>query len=535
MYKNKLYLFGFIAASILVMALVGVALSAHITQKNIEQSTLAQTLLVEHQQLSSTSYRLFKQLTDELIFGKNANQALVRRKQELIKNSLDVIRQLEIKQRQALGAETTHGSLEDTDELEALLNDIVSEFRAIIDIADTTPLNQQVRLQRLLEVTIDNQFRDVINAAVGRQSRMVAATNASIEMLNQVLLWVAIVSCFLVGPFVVFGCVWLFNQLYQPLTVIESGTKIIASGDYEFRLPENLDKEFNSLVVSLNQLAARLAEHDNAQEQQNKNLQIEVQIRTRELTEANHQLTLQDARRKQFMADISHELRTPLTIIRGEAQITLRQTHSDEQTYRDTLQVILDQSIGLSRLVDDLLLLTRAEMNQLRMEFTQFDLQELLAQQVSYWQRTHPQRLIQLDCEEQETEFLIEGDEQRIQQVIAILIDNAIKYSSATAPVSVKIENDRSHYSIAVTDEGDGMSPSELQAVFDRFVRFKSKADGMGLGLSIAKAIVTAHHGEIRAESSQRVGSVFRIILPKSQTLAGIAPITQISQHSGQS
>lgn len=88
MYKRKLFYFGLTTAFILLVALTCTAISAHLTRENLKQSTIAQSLLIEHQQLSSISYRLFKQLTDEVIFGQNANQANVRKKQKLIEQSL---------------------------------------------------------------------------------------------------------------------------------------------------------------------------------------------------------------------------------------------------------------------------------------------------------------------------------------------------------------------------------------------------------------------------------------------------------------
>lgn len=121
MYKHKLFYFGLTTAFILLLALTCAAISANLTRENLKQSTLAQTLLVEHQQLSSISYRLFKQLTDEVIFGQNANQADVRKKQALIAQSLDNIRRLELEQRKALGETITQGSIEDTDELVQLI------------------------------------------------------------------------------------------------------------------------------------------------------------------------------------------------------------------------------------------------------------------------------------------------------------------------------------------------------------------------------------------------------------------------------
>ncbi|HCG79123.1 MAG TPA: two-component sensor histidine kinase [Oceanospirillales bacterium] len=516
MYKRKLFLFGFISAAVLFVALSGVAVSAYITKENLRQSATAQSLLSEHQMLSSISYRLFKQLTDELIFGRNANQAEVRNKQALIEQSLMVIRDLEVRQRNELGPDITQGSVEDTDELQFLIAEIIDEFNAVIAMNDTTPLSQQERVQRLLEFTIDNKFREAINAAVSRQSKVVSATNARIEALNSAIVWFSIILCVLVGPFIVFGCVWLFNQLYQPLTVIGSGTQVIASGNYNFRLPENLDQEFHSLVQSLNQLAGQMAEHEKQAETMRDQLQYEVDQRTSELTEANRQLTLIDTRRKQFIADISHELRTPLTIIRGEAQVTLRQNHADTRDYRAALQTVLDQVVGLSVLVDDLLLLARAEINQLRLFPDDLQVVDILEHQVEQWQRKMPLRSFRLNTADAEkSRIVIRADEQRLRQVMTILIDNATRYSDPGDPVEISLKATEDQVMISVRDHGDGISPADLQYIFERFVRFKPRTDGAGLGLSIARTLVEAHEGEIYAESEQGQGSVFTVVLPR--------------------
>ncbi|MCD8522292.1 MAG: HAMP domain-containing histidine kinase [Saccharospirillaceae bacterium] len=516
MYKRKLFLFGFISAAVLVVALTGVAVSAYITKENLRQSATAQALLSEHQMLSSTSYRLFKQLTDELIFGRNANQAEVRNKQELIEQSLHVIRELEMRQRNDLGPDITQGSVEDTDELQSLITEIIDEFNAVIAMNDSTPLRQQERVQRLLEFTIDNKFREAINAAVTRQGNVVSATNARIEALNSAIVWFSIILCVLVGPFIVFGCVWLFNQLYQPLTVIGSGTQIIASGNYHFRLPENLDEEFHSLVQSLNQLAGQMAEHEKQEENMRSQLQYEVDQRTSELTEANRQLTLIDSRRKQFIADISHELRTPLTIIRGEAQVTLRQNNPDTEDYRSALQTVLDQVVGLSVLVDDLLLLARAEINQLRLYPGDFQVVDALESQVAQWQRKMPLRSFRLNVGDiQQPPLFIRADEQRLRQVMTILIDNAVRYSDPDTPIDISLCATPENVMISVKDQGDGISPADLQYIFERFVRFRPRTDGAGLGLSIARALVEAHHGDIHVESEQGQGSVFTVVIPR--------------------
>lgn len=514
MYKRKLYFFGAIATLVLLIALGSAAVTAHLTRANLQQSQIAQSLLAEHQQLSSISYRLFKQLTDELIFGQNANQAIVRNKQELIERSLSRIRELEVLQREALGASITQGSVEDTDELAALIDDIIREFRSIVDSASDTPLNQQQRLQALLENTIDNQFREAINAAVSRQSRVVSVTNASIDTLNTAIMWFTIGLGVIGAPFIVLGCYWLVNSLYQPLSLIQAGTESIATGNYDYRFPDNLDREFIELAMALNTMVTRLAEHEQAALASRKQLEFEVEQRTRELTVANQQLKQTDARRRQFIADISHELRTPLTIIRGEAQVTLRQASVDEDTYRETLSVILQQSVNLSSLVDDLLLLVRAEMSQLNLHLQNVVVAPLLRQLVDAWQKHHPDRQFTLACPAELDTLTVSLDSQRFEQAITVLLDNAVKYSDGCKPVGVSLACSNTHFSVSVSDQGKGMTRAEQEHIFERFVRLQRDASGVGLGLPIAKAIAKAHRGSIDVESEPGKGSTFTLRLP---------------------
>ncbi|WP_179985187.1 sensor histidine kinase [Alteromonas macleodii] len=525
MYKRKLYLFGLLSTFILLIALASAAISAHLTRTNLTQAQLAQSLLSEHQQLSSVSYRLFKQLTDELIFGKNANQAKVRNKQQQIENALNRITSLELAQREALGVEATLGSVEDTDELEALIQSIVAEFRAIALSNVSTPLNQQQRLQTLLEVTIDNQFREAINSAVNRQTGVVSRINASIETLNTSIVWFTISLGLITCPFILLGCYWLFNALYSPLTVIRTGTDAIASGNYHYRLPETLDSEFTDLVKALNSMIARLQEHEDQADAHRKHLEFEVESRTRALKEANDKLTKQDAKRRQFMADVSHELRTPLTIIRGEAQVTLRQAAASNEIYKETLETILEQAVNLSKLVDDLLLLARAEMHEFTVDLVKSDLHSLLTQNMPSWQKlTKPRNLDIKWLAKEKAQVLIDSD--RISQALTILIENAHKYSYPDTPISLHVESENQNINVSVIDCGEGISSSDLQHVFERFVRLKRKGNGMGLGLSIAKAIAEAHQGALTAHSTLGKGSQFTLTLPLIESQASQSDTT---------
>ncbi|WP_338063725.1 HAMP domain-containing sensor histidine kinase [Alteromonas flava] len=503
---------------VLLVAITCTAISAHLTRENIKQSTIAQSLLTEHQQLSSISYRLFKQLTDGVIFGQQANQANVRKKRSLIEQSLNTIRRLEISQREALGFEVTQGSVEDTDELEQIIDDIIRQFEALDFAQNEVPLGQQEQLRSLLEVTIDNQFRESINAAVTRQSRVVAAINSRIDTLNTAMVWFILGLGALAVPLIVYGCYWLLNQLYQPLVIFREATNRIAAGHYDQLITVKMDDEFEALAIAINQMSERLHEHQSNAQRSRKELEIEVEQRTKELTQANQKLTKIDSRRRQFIADVSHELRTPLTIIRGEAQVTLRLKSASQDDYKETLEAILEQSISLSRLVDDLLLLTRAEMNQLHLDIQVTQIIDLVRVESEKWQRVHADRDIQFVNQSALNEISVAIDKSRIQQVVAILLDNAIKYSADGSAITISVNHNEDQVEVSVTDCGTGISAAEIENIFERFVRFSKHEGGLGLGLPIAKAIVEAHGGHIQVTSEKGQGSSFTFTLNKVES-----------------
>jgi two-component system OmpR family sensor kinase len=343
----------------------------------------------------------------------------------------------------------------------------------------------------------------------------VATITAQINTLNTALVWFTVGLGLLSFSIVIYGCYWLFNQLYQPIILIRGATNVIASGEYDKPISEKLDEEFEELAASINQLAKRLKEHELNELTSRTQLELDVEQRTSELTKANLELTKIDARRRQFIADVSHELRMPLTLIRGESQVTLRMKAASQEDYIETLSVILAESINLSKLVDDLLFLTRAEIHHLKLEIKETQIYSLLSAEMDRWQRHHEDRLIIITADERLKDINVPIDKSRIQQVISILLDNATKYSKPHGPVNVGIKKNESILTITVNDTGEDISAAEIENIFECFVRFSRHDEG--LGLPIAKAIAEARGGQIIVKSIQGGGSIFSVMLPAGQ------------------
>jgi two-component system OmpR family sensor kinase len=162
--------------------------------------------------------------------------------------------------------------------------------------------------------------------------------------------------------------------------------------------------------------------------------------------------------------------------------------------------------------------LTRAEMNQLNLEFASTDILPFLKAEVSKWQRRYEMREFELQIDTTLKNVMVMIDKPRMQQVVSILLDNATKYSPSVSPVKVEVKAIKSSLIISIRDFGEGISATEIENIFERFVRFSKHSEGLGLGLPIAKAIVEAHNGQITVESVPSEGTVFSIKLPLERT-----------------
>jgi signal transduction histidine kinase len=225
------------------------------------------------------------------------------------------------------------------------------------------------------------------------------------------------------------------------------------------------------------------------------------------------------ATQRQFVADASHELRTPLTAIRGNVELLEMQLRRSKALDDEVERSILDlkrESGRMSRLTDDLLTLARSEApGGLAIQCRPVDLSEVAKDVVRTVLALGPEPEISIEGDDQ---VAVSGDRDRLEQVMLILCDNARRYTPADGSVVVRISQDKSAARFSVTDTGTGISPEDQQRIFTRFFRADASRErasgGTGLGLAIAKAIVSAHGGEIEVRSELGAGSTFTVILP---------------------
>ena len=523
-YRSKIALvIGF--AALAVMVAVGLSVwTIQSTDRHIRQANVAQSLLNEHLQLSVHAYRLFKQLTDEILLGSAANQSVVRNKREAIAASLDRIRRLELVQRDALGADAAPGAVEDTDELDAAIELIIRDFQVALQLPPGP--ERSSRVDAILEERIDVGFRDRVNTALDRQRDVVDRMTNRIYTVHARSMGVS-VALVLATILVGLALGWLLIRgIASPLDTLRTAAQTWSQGDFEHRIPASADAEFNQITRTFNGMADRLAEFAQQSERTEQELQAAVAARTTELSAANQALRRADEVRRHFFADVSHELRTPLTVIRGEAQVALRGQARSGEEYRDALGIVLEQAVGLSRLVDDMLFIARTDAERIRLTRRPVQLDQLIESVASETAGLAAARDVSIESSVDPQARELVADPDRIRQLLMILIDNAIRFSPAGAAVRVGAERRDGQVALSVRDAGPGIDSQDLPYIFDRFFRgagnaaqdrdvAHSSTNGLGLGLAVAKAIVTAHGGHIAGASPPGEGTINTATLPR--------------------
>jgi heavy metal sensor kinase len=220
---------------------------------------------------------------------------------------------------------------------------------------------------------------------------------------------------------------------------------------------------------------------------------------------------------RRFVQDASHELRTPLAVIRGEADVSLSRERSASE-YRESLATIQQESQRLSRLVDDLLNLARADAGRVHLRMEQLYLNDLLEECCRSMQPLAAAGQIDLACSVTE-DVPFRGDEGLLRRMVMNLLDNAVRYTPPGGNVRATLDAHGPDVRICIADTGLGIPPEACPRVFERFYRADEsrsrEKDGFGLGLSIVKWIVESHHGTVELASQPGAGSTFTVRLAR--------------------
>jgi len=229
----------------------------------------------------------------------------------------------------------------------------------------------------------------------------------------------------------------------------------------------------------------------------------------------------------QFTADASHELRTPISLIRTEAEIALRKSRGNEE-YREALRHVLLEAEKTSTLVEELLMLARADSGRENLHLTLLDLRSTIGETANEWRQLVESRNLQFTQAIPDCDLPVLADRMSLQRLLAILLDNAVKYTPPPGVVELRLEKRDDKAVITVRDSGIGIAEQDQARIFERFYRAdkaRSRAPGgAGIGLAIADWIVQQHRGSITVQSSIGSGSSFVVELPLQSAPAVLDP-----------
>ena len=401
--------------------------------------------------------------------------------------------------------------------MRTLYDDINRSAARLFTLRDLGRQGQAVALFRQeIENRLDAEFEDLIAAAVADETAEVEeADREAAEVTRRLTMLLAASSLIAIAASVVAGYL-LHRSLARPIAQLTGGAIALGRGDLDHRIGYGGGDELGLLATRFDDMAARIKEQQGQLLAARSNLEVQVRERTEALEAANRRLLELDHLRVQFLADISHELRTPLTVLRGEAEVTLRERSRPEPIYRETLARIVDQAEDMARLVDDLLFLARAETDTIQFERVRLNLCELLDETVLDAEVLSTVKPVTIETSSS-APIIVDGDRHRLKQALMIVLDNAVKYSETGGVVTVDLRAERNRAELVVRNRGSSIAPEDRPYIFDRFYRGRgipaNEAAGTGLGLPIAKWLVEKHGGTIGLTSTEGLTEV-RIRLP---------------------
>lgn len=332
-------------------------------------------------------------------------------------------------------------------------------------------------------------------------------TSSRLLLIDATIGLVALVGAGLVVLFAV-------RRSLAPLVAVEQTAEAIAAGDLTRRVDGGDPRtEVGSLAASFNAMVERFESAYTAQQQ------------------SESAARASEERMRRFVGDASHELRTPLTSIRGFAELFRQGAASEPDQLARVMRRIEDEAARMGLLVEDLLLLARLD-QQRPLRHEPVDLLALAADAVHDATAAHPAHSVQL-APSIGTEPTVLGDDARLRQVIGNLVTNAVVHTPAGSRVGVGVEVRDGEVLLRVSDDGPGMTPGVADRVFERFYRADTSRTrgsgapgGAGLGLSIVAALVAAHDGAVRVQSSPGRGTTFEVALPAASKMPGAEPVS---------
>lgn len=298
----------------------------------------------------------------------------------------------------------------------------------------------------------------------------------------------------LIVSFLVFGlsfvvAIYISKKISKPIEIINDNAKSIVNGNYDVSLSKSTISEIAELNETLNYTSRELSKTENL--------------------------------RRELLANVSHDLKTPLTMIKAYAELVRDLTYKDKKKREENLEVIISESDRLNLLVNDILELSKYQANTIKLEYCEFDIDELIEdiiKKYNIYKVKSGYHIKYKSCGRR----LVIADKKRIEQVLYNLINNALNYTGEDKLVYIELidKKDNDCILIKIRDTGSGISEKDLDLIWDKYYKIDKTYSriqiGTGIGLSIVKNILELHNVEYGVESIKDKGTVFYFELTRS-------------------
>jgi len=513
---------------LLVIALSGALLAWQASKQSsahLERAYLANEVYLSYLKLSGDAYQLINQLTNSALLEKESGDQTGTKLLNNIQQHVSTIRRLIGIEIQMVGNEEIE-ELEVLAKIDRLVKEIIEEYA---DIAKKKQNGaEQAEIIQHLQLLSYSSKKEAFNQLVA-EAILEEASEADEVLLNTMASAAKTQNSAIMFSLVSLFCVLLslriiLRDIREPLRRLHYGASRLADEETEHRIEPTGPAELRQLGLAFNQMADGVADRQRKIVDNNKQLEKAIAERTAELKELLEKLQSDTKNRRRLIADVSHELRTPLTVIKGEADIALRGQAKPAEEYQEALSRIRTAATHTARIVDDLLFVARKESGEIRLNKVEVDLAALLRDFIEnhhIFGDTHAN--IKLVCLSKRG--MVFADSVRIQQVLLILLENAVHYGGGH--IQLKLASNSRGFTVSVSDQGPGMSETDKEQAFERFFRGNNATDrydgGAGLGLPVAKSIVEAHGGTINIDSSPGEGTTVSFSLLNKAVLSVVS------------
>ena len=471
--------------AVILMVTIGISGMSYMSLRNERVSARLDALLKEARDISYLAARNSSSSVGLLLGQDNTTMNYIRWKSESVYKDYGAYI-LVVDRRGRVMDNMRTAYAEDPEFVDSLDGQDISMALAVVLGGQEVALRLRIGGDPAFMVGVPFVHNDAVLGAVLIQTKAQTIESSLMEILPQIIL-VATMAMSIAATLVFF----YVRSVMRPLRDVTHAARAMAEGKFNVRVPTDTGSpEITELSAAFNSMAGKLSEVESS--------------------------------RREFVANVSHELRSPITSISGFVEGMEDGTIPTEE-HPKYLALVGDETRRLSKLIGDLLALSRLERDDVRLDMTDFDINEMLRRAIIRRVNDLESRAMEVECDFREEIALVHADSDRIEQVVVNLLDNAIKFTPEGGKITLTTCLEGDTCVVTVADNGTGISPEDRARVFERFFtadRAHTAGKGTGLGLSICQRIMDMHGQSIRLLDT-REGAAFAFTLARADIAEG--------------